>query len=87
MTKPLKLDDLARAISGAPFPSQASLRKARAILTTIKQSGYAIVPVEADEATIRAVDKACHEHWPNARRMAVAMHAAMLSAAPVIEGE
>lgn len=36
---------------------------------------------EPTEAQIIAVDRACHEHWPNARKMAVAMQAAMIDAA------
>lgn len=36
---------------------------------------------EPTEAQIRAVDKALHEHWPNARKMAVAMQHAMIDSA------
>lgn len=36
---------------------------------------------EPSEAQIRAVDAALHEHWPNARKMAVAMHYALIDAA------
>ena len=39
-----------------------------------------VVPVKPTEAEIRAVDRACHERWPNARQMAISLRAAMLAA-------
>jgi hypothetical protein len=41
----------------------------------------ALLPEEPSEAIIRAVDKAAHEHWPNARKMAVGMYAVIRKAA------
>lgn len=40
-----------------------------------------LLPEEPSEAVIRAVDKACHERWPNARKMAVAMYGVIREAA------
>lgn len=42
---------------------------------------FVLVPREPTEAMIRAVDKAAMERWPNARKMAEAMHAAILAVA------
>src|SRR5687767_3548124 len=49
-----------------------SLAKADAVLAAMR---------EPTEAQIRAVDAAAHEHWPNARKMAVAMVEAIVDAA------
>lgn len=38
------------------------------------------LPEEPSDAVIRAVDKAAHEHWPNARKMAVGMYKAIREA-------
>jgi hypothetical protein len=56
-------------------------RLATAALKAIEAAGMRVVPVEPSEAVIRAVDAACHDHWPNARKMAVAMHAVIIAAA------
>lgn len=59
-----------RALKGQPSPAQGAAE------------GWKLVPVEPTEAMIRALDAMLHDHWPNARKMAVAAHAAMLAAAP-----
>ena len=38
---------------------------------------HAAPPAQPTEAQIRAVDAACHKHWPDARKMAVAMYQAV----------
>ena len=94
MTK-LTLDDLARAACGAQGwapeePSGTDFSIARAILTTIHQAGYRIVPVEATEAMRVAgikvpIDPNNEITWliaDEARRV----WQAMLNAAPQIEG-
>ena len=105
MTKPLKLDDLARAMweenlqiipDGLcePWDDETdALRNdwrsfARAILTTIHQAGFRIVPVEADEKMIVAGISERHgtaaPTWMS--QSAKDIWQAMLNAAPKIEG-
>ena len=52
---------------------------ASTVLEALDESGFVLVPKHPTEAMIRAVDKAAMERWPNARKMAVAMHAAIVS--------
>jgi hypothetical protein len=47
MTRAELVEAMARAISGAPFPTKASARKAAAALATIEAAGFAVVPREA----------------------------------------
>lgn len=98
MTKPLTLDDLASALwrseSGGTgeFDFLNEISKdiyrlhARAILTTIKEAGYAIVPVRPTEEMLRAVDDEDEDKFV-ARGRAVSAWQAMQSASPQIEGE
>lgn len=46
MTEEKLIEVMARAISGAPFPSTKSLAKARAALAAVREAGYTVVPVE-----------------------------------------
>jgi len=41
------------------------------------------VPAEPTEAMIAALDRGLHEHWPNARAMALGAWKLMIAAAPV----
>lgn len=107
MTKPLKLDDLARAIHDDLYSNGESdawmsgkcpldsvtidgdvdlVKAARAILTTIKEAGYAIVPVRPTEEMLRAVDDEDEDKFV-ARGRAVSAWQAMIAASPQIEGE
>lgn len=91
MTKPLTLDVLAKVICGGQgycpdYPSDADRLTARAILTTIKEAGYAIVPVRLTEEMLRAVDDEDEDKFV-ARGRAVSAWQAMQSASPQIEGE
>ena len=45
-----------------------------------------MVPREPTEAMIKALDAELHEHWPDARSMAINAYRAMLSAAPTEGG-
>ena len=47
-------NEIAKAISGAPFPTPRSLTKAEAVLAAIREAGFAIVPVAPTEAMLRA---------------------------------
>jgi len=55
--------------------------EAHKILTALGAAGYAIVPREPTEATIRAVDVQAHVHWPNSRKMAAAMYDTIIAEA------
>lgn len=56
------IEALARAYSGAPFPSKASLTKSERALKTynayLADKGLVVVPREPTEAMMEAVDKA-----------------------------
>lgn len=113
MTKPLTLDDLARAIHDDLYSNGESdawmsgkcpldsvtidgdvdlVKAARAVLTTIKEAGWTIVPVEANRTMESAVHHANLDiYWtyldngrPGEPRDA---YAAMIAASPQIEGE
>lgn len=92
MTKPLKLDDLVSAADASLQDEDwlvldsAIENAVRAILTTIKEAGWTIVPVEADENMIQARIDA----YPSELRVRdydTQVWRSMIAAAPVIEGE
>ena len=94
MTKPLTLGDLETTIReivryefGSTLLNGPSI--ARAILTTIKEAGWKIVPVEAtDGMIIRGIVERHGSDVPEAWSLATKnIWQAMLSAAPQIEGE
>lgn len=70
------IERVARAIHGdAPLWEDCKFARYDQAIAAIKAMR------EPTEAQIRAVDKACHEHWPNARQMAIAMQHALIDAA------
>ena len=90
MTKPLSLDDLASVISRHAFREGIDPDEtASAIITTIHEAGYRIVPVEANAEMIEAAIE--YMKTGGAREISSSAHAtatwqAMLSASPKIEG-
>ena len=96
MTKPLTLDTLAGALMREAGGDDADqwcspvpwYDAARAILTTIEQAGFRIVPVEADEGMIiRGIVERHGSGVPEAWSLATRnIWQAMLSASPKIEG-
>lgn len=54
--------------------------RALTVYEAILEKRVLLVPVEISEHSIRSVDKALHEHYPNARKMAVAMYKATTQA-------
>lgn len=51
-------NEIAKAISGAPFTTPRSLTKAQAVLAAIREAGFAIVPVEPTDEMMKAADAA-----------------------------
>lgn len=47
-------DIIAKAISGAPFPSARSRSKAEQVIVDLEAAGFAVVPNEATEAMLNA---------------------------------
>lgn len=77
-----ELCDLLYAHHVIKYDPAAALRCAIAALSRPSPDAVeAALPEQPSEAVIRAVDKAAHEHWPNARKMALGMYAVIRDAA------
>ena len=62
-------ETIARAISGAPFPTGRSLGKADAVLRALDAAGLAVVPKEADDAMIwGGCAEIAHSHGGECKR-------------------
>lgn len=71
-------ETIARAISGAPFPTGRSLGKADAVLRALDAAGLAVVPKEATADMVHAATVR-----PNSdRALYAAIYRAMIAAAP-----
>ncbi len=55
-------DIIAKAISGAPFPSARSLSKADQVISDFDAAGIAVVPKEPTEAMLSAFNRHCDEN-------------------------
>jgi hypothetical protein len=64
----------------AAWPDSA-FAKARAAIAKAAVGLEMALPEEPSDAVIRAVDKAAHEHWPNAKQMAIGMYKVIREAA------
>lgn len=95
MTKPLTLDDLARAADASLQDEDwlvldsAIENAVRAILTTIKEAGWAIVPVIPLSAMVERTEQGfLNGRIPEtSNELICAVWQAMLSASPQIDGE
>jgi hypothetical protein len=56
MTENELIEKMARAISGAPFPSTRSYEKARAALAAIREAGCEVAPREPTEKMLEAAE-------------------------------
>lgn len=48
-------ETIAKAVSGAPFPTARSLGKADAVLRALDEAGLVVVPKDASEAMVLAI--------------------------------
>ncbi|WP_395623378.1 hypothetical protein [Sphingomonas daechungensis] len=56
MTRDELVETMARAISGAPFPSRSSIRKASDALSAIEAAGFVVVPTTLTDRQLLAME-------------------------------